>query len=65
MSWLHPFKEQRLVVVGSEKMAVFDDTAEDKLVSYPHRVEWKNRVPTAVKADRRGRPCRQGRAAAG
>src|SRR5262245_18780167 len=50
VSWLHPVKEQRLVVVGSEKMAVFDDTAEDKLVLYPHRVEWKNRIPTAVKA---------------
>lgn len=50
VSWLHPFKEQRLVVVGSEKMAVFDDTAEHKLVLYPHRVEWKNRVPMAVKA---------------
>jgi UDP-2-acetamido-3-amino-2,3-dideoxy-glucuronate N-acetyltransferase len=49
VSWLHPFKEQRLVVVGSEKMAVFDDTAEHKLVLYPHKVEWKNRVPTAVK----------------
>jgi UDP-2-acetamido-3-amino-2,3-dideoxy-glucuronate N-acetyltransferase len=31
-------------------MAVFDDTAVDKLVLYPHRVEWKNRIPTAVKA---------------
>jgi UDP-2-acetamido-3-amino-2,3-dideoxy-glucuronate N-acetyltransferase len=51
VSWLHPFKEQRLVVVGSEQMAVFDDTAADKLVLYPHRVEWKNRIPTAVKAD--------------
>ncbi len=51
VSWLHPIKEQRLVVVGSEKMAVFDDTAEHKLVLYPHRVEWKNRVPTAVKAN--------------
>lgn len=50
VSWLHPFKEQRLVVVGSENMAVFDDTAEHKLVLYPHRVEWKDRVPTAVKA---------------
>lgn len=50
VSWLHPIKEQRLVVVGSEKMAVFDDTAEQKLVLYPHRVEWKNRVPTAIKA---------------
>jgi UDP-2-acetamido-3-amino-2,3-dideoxy-glucuronate N-acetyltransferase len=51
VSWLHPFKEQRLVVVGSEKMAVFDDTARDKLVLYPHRVEWKDRIPNAVKAD--------------
>jgi UDP-2-acetamido-3-amino-2,3-dideoxy-glucuronate N-acetyltransferase len=50
VSWLHPFKEQRLVVVGSETMAVFDDTADDKLVLYPHRVEWRNRVPTAVRA---------------
>jgi UDP-2-acetamido-3-amino-2,3-dideoxy-glucuronate N-acetyltransferase len=51
VSWLHPFKEQRLVVIGSEKMAVFDDNASDKLVLYPHRVEWKERVPTALKAD--------------
>jgi UDP-2-acetamido-3-amino-2,3-dideoxy-glucuronate N-acetyltransferase len=51
VSWLHPVKEQRLVVVGSEMMAVFDDTAEHKLRLYPHRVEWKNRVPTAVKAN--------------
>ena len=51
VSWLHPIKEQRLVVVGSEKMAVFDDTAEHKLVLYAHKVEWKNRIPTAVKAD--------------
>src|SRR5260370_6196778 len=51
VSWLHPIKEQRLVVVGSEKMAIFDDTAENKLVLYPHKVEWKNRIPTAVKAN--------------
>lgn len=51
VSWLHPFKEQRLVVVGSKQMAVLDDTAKDKLVLYPHKVEWKNRVPTAVKAE--------------
>jgi UDP-2-acetamido-3-amino-2,3-dideoxy-glucuronate N-acetyltransferase len=51
VSWLHPVKEQRLVVVGSEKMAVFDDAAEHKLVLYPHKVEWRNRIPAAVKAD--------------
>ena len=50
VSWLHPVKEQKLVVVGSQQMAVFDDTAEHKLMLYPHKVEWKNRVPTAVKA---------------
>ncbi|HUP23741.1 MAG TPA: Gfo/Idh/MocA family oxidoreductase [Thermoanaerobaculia bacterium] len=52
VSWLHPFKEQRLVVVGSEKMAVFEDTAEEKLLLYPHRVEWKNQIPSAVRAER-------------
>lgn len=51
VSWLHPFKEQRMVVVGSDQMAVFDDTAADKLVLYSHRVEWKNRVPNVVKAE--------------
>jgi len=51
VSWLHPSKEQRLVVVGSEQMAVFDDTAEKKLLLYPHRVDWASRAPKAVKAD--------------
>jgi UDP-2-acetamido-3-amino-2,3-dideoxy-glucuronate N-acetyltransferase len=51
VSWLHPVKEQRLVVVGSAQMAVFDDTAAEKLVLYPHKIEWKDRVPTAVKSD--------------
>ena len=51
VSWLHPIKEQKLVVVGSKKMAVFDDTSDNKLVLYAHKVEWKNRIPTAVKAE--------------
>ena len=39
-SWLHPYKEQRLVVVGTEAMAVFDDREpwERKLILYPYRV---------------------------
>ena len=32
VSWLDPTKSRRLVVVGSRKMVVFDDTAKDKLV---------------------------------
>lgn len=51
VSWLHPFKEQKLVVVGDKKMAVFDDTIDEKLRLYAHTVEWQNRVPIAAKAD--------------
>jgi UDP-2-acetamido-3-amino-2,3-dideoxy-glucuronate N-acetyltransferase len=52
VSWLHPFKEQKLVVVGDKKMAVFDDTLPwpEKLVLYPHSVEWHDNVPVAHKA---------------
>lgn len=52
VSWLHPFKEQKLVVVGSRTMAVFDDVSEEKLFLYPHTIEWKDGlVPVARKAD--------------
>jgi UDP-2-acetamido-3-amino-2,3-dideoxy-glucuronate N-acetyltransferase len=54
VSWLHPFKEHRFVVVGDRQMAVFDDTADwsEKLVLYPHRVDWMGgRVPIARKAE--------------
>jgi UDP-2-acetamido-3-amino-2,3-dideoxy-glucuronate N-acetyltransferase len=51
VSWLHPFKEQRLVVVGDQKMAVFDDVSkEQKLVLYPHRIDWIERLPVARQA---------------
>jgi UDP-2-acetamido-3-amino-2,3-dideoxy-glucuronate N-acetyltransferase len=51
VSWLHPFKEQKLVVIGSKQMAVFDDTIKDKLVVFPHKIDWQNRVPVAQKAE--------------
>jgi len=52
VSWLHPFKEQMLVVVGDKKMAVFDDVSKDrKLVLYPHRIDWIERLPVARKAE--------------
>ncbi len=51
VSWLHPFKEQKLIVVGDRKMAVFDDVEPvDKLVLYPHSIDWKSHVPVASKA---------------
>ncbi|MBF0339629.1 MAG: Gfo/Idh/MocA family oxidoreductase [Magnetococcales bacterium] len=51
VSWLHPFKEQKLVVVGDRQMAVFDDTAPwpEKLHLYSHSVQWTNQIPTAIK----------------
>lgn len=50
VSWLHPFKEQRLVVVGDKKMALFDDLTEEKLFLYSRNIEWNNHIPTAKKA---------------
>jgi UDP-2-acetamido-3-amino-2,3-dideoxy-glucuronate N-acetyltransferase len=48
VSWLHPFKEQKLTIVGGKKMAVFDDMQpESKLVLYSHRIDWVDRVPVA------------------
>jgi len=50
VSWLHPFKEQKLCVIGDRNMAVFDDVEpENKLVIYPHRVDWLDRMPVAKK----------------
>lgn len=52
VSWLHPFKEQKLVVVGSKGMVVFDDVTKEKLFLYPHLIEWKDgKIPVAQKAD--------------
>ena len=48
VSWLHPFKEQKLCVIGSQKMAVFDDLEpEKKLVVYAHKINWLERKPVA------------------
>ena len=50
VSWLHPFKEQRLVVVGSKKMASFDDVTK-RLVLYDQRVEVKEGQPVPIKGN--------------
>jgi predicted dehydrogenase len=52
VSWLNPFKEQRLVVVGDKQMAVFNDVSKDeKLVLYNQRVEMDNRQPVLQKGE--------------
>lgn len=53
VSWLNPFKEQKLVVFASKKMAVFEDTQQwdKKITLYAHEIVWKNNVPTPEKAE--------------
>ncbi len=46
VSWLHPFKEHRLVVVGSEGMLSFEDSAIDKpLKYYNKKFELNGKIP--------------------
>jgi len=46
VSWLHPYKEQKLVIIGDKKMVMFDDVnPEDKLFEYSHKIDWIERVP--------------------
>lgn len=53
-SWLHPFKEQRLVVIGERGALVFEDShpvREDKLRFFANTVQWKDGAPRAAKGD--------------
>ena len=46
VSWLHPDKEQKLIIMGDNKMAVFDDTVtEGKFQIHDKGVDWINRQP--------------------
>lgn len=50
VSWLNPFKEQKLTIVGSSGMAVFDDTKpwDEKVLLYRNHVTWSDgQVPLA------------------
>ncbi len=51
-SWLYPFKEQRLTVIGTQGMAVFDDTKpwDEKLVVYHEPVKWQHNLPIPNKS---------------
>ncbi len=45
-SWLHPFKEHRLVVIGSKGMLSFEDSsAEKNIVFYDKHVNFENGIP--------------------
>jgi predicted dehydrogenase len=49
VSWLHPFKEHRLVVVGSEAMISFEDSTEGKpLTLYSKKIDLVNGIPEKI-----------------
>lgn len=50
-SWLHPFKEQRVVVVGSEGMLWFDDATDKQVYFSEKHVEWEDGRPQLVQGD--------------
>lgn len=50
VSWLNPFKEQRLVVVGEKKMASFEDV-DKSLMLYDQRVEYQKGQPVPIKGE--------------
>jgi len=50
VSWLHPFKEHRLVVVGDKGMIRFEDSTQNKpLMIYEKGIDWEQGKP--VKRD--------------
>jgi predicted dehydrogenase len=52
VSWLNPFKEQKLVIVGKKKMAVFNDmNAKEKLVLHDQRVDIESEIPVLRKGE--------------
>jgi UDP-2-acetamido-3-amino-2,3-dideoxy-glucuronate N-acetyltransferase len=52
VSWLHPFKEQKLIVIGDKRMVVFDDVApQNKLLIFEHKIDWIDRLPIPRKED--------------
>jgi UDP-2-acetamido-3-amino-2,3-dideoxy-glucuronate N-acetyltransferase len=61
VNWLNPFKEQKLVVIGSKGMLVFDDTLQEKLFLYPHKIEWiDGKIPVAQKSESQVIPVEKG-----
>lgn len=53
VSWLHPSKEQKLVVIGESAMLVFDDTQPwgQKLALYRHNIDLTGEAPNLEKSD--------------
>ncbi len=53
VSWLHPCKEQKLVVIGESGMIIFDDTQpwSQKVALYPHKLDVAGKSRRLEKSD--------------
>ena len=49
VNWLNPFKEQKLTIVGTDGMIIFEDSAKEKLTYFGKYMEWTNNVPEITK----------------
>lgn len=48
VSWLHPFKEQLLVVVGSKGMITFNDATDKEVRFYDKCIDFENGIPVKL-----------------
>jgi len=53
VSWLHPYKDHRLVVIAEKGMIAFNDTliGPEKVLLYRHAIGVENDIPTVNRAD--------------
>ena len=52
VSWLHPFKEHRFVLIGSKGMFVYEDSSVDKkLLFYEKGIDWIEGEPVKREGD--------------
>ena len=58
VSWLHPYKEQKLVVIGEKAMAIFDDGKawDSKLQLHPYPADWQDGLPHPSKTQAQNIP---------
>lgn len=53
VSWLHPYKEQKLIIIAEKTMLIFDDSQpwESKLQNYPYPKEWVDGLPKPCQSE--------------
>lgn len=52
VSWLHPYKEQKLTIITEKTMLIFDDSQpwDSKLKQYPYPDQWQDGLPAPAQS---------------